>query len=217
MLISVHVPKCAGTSFRHVLHGICGEDVWYNYGTIFSREQAKPELVPDGTRIIHGHFLADSFDDILPDRELITWVRDPVERLVSNYHHFLRSPDMRDDCCRALHERGLSLREFAELDWMRNMATRYLANKPLDDFRFVGISEQFDSSMRLFEGTFGLQVPGRVQPRVNTNPDRKTARYPITWGDHDYILERNTVDMSWYKQALERLHESQVIRVSRVA
>src|ERR1700678_709074 len=113
MVISVHVPKSAGTSFRRVLDEVCGARIWDNYGTIFSRDQARAELVPPGARIIHGHFIADAFDDLFPRRRLVTWVRHPVERLVSNYHHFLRSPDMRDGCCRLLHEYKVSLRQFA--------------------------------------------------------------------------------------------------------
>jgi|HubBroStandDraft_5_1064220.scaffolds.fasta_scaffold227575_2 hypothetical protein len=204
MLISVHVPKCAGTSFRHVLHAIYGSEIWYNYGTIFSREQARGELVPSGAKIIHGHFIADSFDGVFPDRQLLTWVRHPVERLVSNYYHFLRAPDMRDDCCRALHERKLSLREFADLDWMQNLATRYLAGKPVSDFQFVGITEQFEESMLHFSRLLGFRNVMKL-PRENTNPDRRSERYALSPEDRAYILERNAADLAWYEQAVARL------------
>lgn len=216
MLISVHVPKCAGTSFRHVLHGICGDQVWYNYGTIFSKEQARLDLIPEGTSVIHGHFIADSFDEILPERELMTWVRNPVERLVSHYYYFLRSPDMRDDCCRALHEKNLSLREFADLDWMQNMASRYLANKPINDFRFIGIAEEFEASMGHFKEVFGYRTCGEA-PRVNTNPDRKGSSYTLPTAEYRYILERNALDLAWYKMALERLNDSRSRRMAQVA
>jgi hypothetical protein len=204
MIVSVHVPKCAGTSFRHLVDRIYGATAWYNYGTIFSRDQCRLELVPPGTAFIHGHFIADSFDDIFPERTLITWVRDPVERVVSNYHHFLRSPDMRDDCCRALHEKKLNLREFADLDWMRNMGCRYLANKPVEDFKFAGIAERFAESMQLYCRLFGFSDPDFL-PRVNTNPDRKRERYELSPEDRDYILERNMSDIGWYAEALARL------------
>ncbi len=207
MIVSVHVPKCAGTSFKRVLNDVCGARIWCNYGTIFSREQARPDLVPPGTNFIHGHFLADSFDDLFPDRRLVTWVRHPVERLVSNYHHFLRSPDMRDDCCRALYERKLSLRQFADLDWMRNETGRYLANKPVKDFEFVGVTERFDESVRHFCRIFGFRNAPRI-PRENLNPDRLTERYDISPEDFAYILERNSADLAWYARASERLSEA---------
>ena len=216
MIISVHVPKCAGTSFRHVLHGIYGEKIWYNYGTIFARDQAKYELVPAGTEMIHGHFLADSFDDLYPDRQLLTWVRHPVERVVSNYYHFLRAPDMRDNCCRALHEHSLNLREFSDLDWMKNLSSRYLAKKPVSDFQFIGIAERFRESMLQFCNTYGFRSV-MVMPRENTNPERVTERYGLSQENYAYILERNAEDMEWYTQALDRMHVSGARGATRVA
>lgn len=204
MIVSVHVPKSAGTSFRRYLEGHCSARICFNYGIIFSREQARAELVPRGTSLIHGHFLADAFDDLFPERRLVTWVRHPVERLVSNYHHFLRTPDMRDACCRALHEKRLSLREFADQEWMRNETTRYLARKPVDAFEFVGVSERFGDSMELFCAAFGFRSMGAM-PSENVNPDRTTARYPLSREDYAYILERNAEDLAWYEAACRRL------------
>lgn len=204
MLVSVHIPKCAGTSFRHVLRDIYGDSLWLNYGTIFVRSQAHANLIPRGTTCIHGHFFADAFDDVVADCELITWLRDPVERVVSNYHHFLRSPDMRDDCCRALHERGLSLVQFAELDWMRNEATRYLAGKPLDAFAFVGIAERFEESLDRLANRFawGGKVVGR---RDNTNPTRLADRYELTTAERERIAALNADDFGIYDQAVAAL------------
>jgi len=204
MIVSIHVPKCAGTSFRRILTEVCSARIWFNYGTIFSRDQARAELVPPGARFIHGHFLADAFDGLFPGRRLLTWVRHPVDRLVSNYHHFLRSPDMRDDCCRALHERRLSLRQFADLEWMRNEASRYLASKPVGDFEFVGIAERFEESVGKFCRAFGFRHPARI-PRENLNPERVGERYDIDPGDFAYIAERNAADLAWYEEAAERL------------
>jgi hypothetical protein len=206
MVVSVHVPKSAGTSFRRILGEICGARIWDNYGTIFSRDRARPELVPKGVRFIHGHFLADAFDDLFPDRRLVTWVRHPVERLVSNYHHFIRAPDMRDACCRELHERALGLRQFADLGWMRNETSRYLAQKPVEDFAFVGIAEHFHESIQNFCRIFGFRDVLRI-PHENVNPQRSAERYDLPAADYAYILERNEADLAWYNRAVGRLAE----------
>jgi Sulfotransferase family len=216
MIISVHVPKCAGTSFRSVLGDVCGARIWYNYGTIFSRDQARPELVPPGVNFIHGHFLADAFDDLYPGSRLVTWVRHPVERLVSNYRHFLRTPDMRDDCCRALHERKLSLCEFADLDWMQNEASRYLAGKPVEDFEFIGVSERFGESVSQFCETFGFREPAKI-PHENANPGRMSERYELTRAEWEHILRRNSADLAWYNKAMLRLDRAGVSKSDRVA
>jgi hypothetical protein len=201
MLVSVHIPKCAGTSFRHILREVYDGALWLNYGTIFVRSQARASLIPSGTVCIHGHFFADAFDDVLPDRRLITWLRHPVERVISNYFHFLRSPDMRDDCCRLLHERNLSLVKFAELDWMRDEATHYLSGKSLDDFEFVGIAERFSESLELLAAQIGWRsaIPMR---RDNVNPDRVTDRYVISARDYEKIAALNAADMEMYNIAV---------------
>jgi hypothetical protein len=216
MVVSIHVPKCAGTSFRQVLDELCGDGVWYNYGTVFTRDQARQGLVPAGTQIIHGHFIADSFDDLFPDRRLVTWVRHPVESVVSNYYHFMRSPDMRDDCCRAVQEQRLNLMEFADLEWMRNEATRYLANRPVDDFAFVGISDCFSESIAHFCSVFGFRDVFRI-PRANTNPMRTSEHYPISRQEHAHILKRNQADLEWYNRAFDRLIREAGISVVQVA
>jgi hypothetical protein len=206
MLISIHVPKCAGTSFRLLIDKLYGNRVWHNYGIIFSRESARTELIPAGTQIIHGHFLADAFDGVLPSRRYITWVRHPVHRLVSNYYHFLRSPDMRDDCCRQLHERKLSIRQFADLDWMQNEMCRYLAGKAIDEFEFVGVSEEFAQSMGLFCSAYRF-VRVSDFPRANTNPETTDGHYALSEGDFAYIAERNKADLALYYKAVLRLRE----------
>jgi len=206
MLISVHVPKCAGTTFRLLIDQLYGNAVWHNYGIVFTKASARADLIPAGTRLIHGHFLADAFDEVVPSRRYITWVRHPVQRLVSNYYHFLRSPDMRDDCCRQLHERKLSIRQFSDLDWMQNETCRYLAGKPIDEFEFVGVSEKFSQSMRLFCATFGFGNLDEI-PRANTNPDKMDGDYALSAEDFAYIADRNRADLALYDEAVLRLRE----------
>ncbi|MBC7367529.1 MAG: sulfotransferase family 2 domain-containing protein [Undibacterium sp.] len=218
MIISVHVPKCAGTSFRHVLAELYGDALWLNYGAIFSREQFRADVVPAQATCIHGHFFADAFDSFVSaeSSKLVTWVRHPVDRVVSHYYHFLRSPDMRDDCCCALYERGLKLIEFAELDWMRNEATRYLAGKSIEQFAFVGVAERFEESLSVFADDLGWPLSLEV-PRVNTNPDRKTASYELSADDYEQIINLNTLDLMWYRRAVERLERQLMTRAPLVA
>jgi hypothetical protein len=205
MIVSVHIPKCGGISFQHVLRRIYGRrGLWLNYGAFTNRTEARYELIPAGTQCIHGHFLADTFDDFVPQPELVTWLRHPVERVVSNYHHFLRHPDPGNPCCRALLERRLTLEEFAELDLMRNEATRYLAGRPVEAFKFIGIMENFAESLAMFGAAFGVAVP-EEPPRENVNPGRVTDRYPMTCRTYEDILALNLRDLMTYEVARAQL------------
>jgi hypothetical protein len=206
MLISVHVSKCAGSSFRAILQEVYGDHLWPNYGTILSRDQAHASQVPPGTRCIHGHFLADTFDGLFPGAPVIIWVRHPVERVVSKYYYLMRDPDMRDSACQALHGRNLTLRQFADLPDNRNETSRYRAGKSFADFAFVGLAERFDDSLSRFRELFGIKRT-LIAPRDNVNPLRSTPCYPIWGADRDYILERNLEDLYWYEEALARLDD----------
>jgi hypothetical protein len=216
MLISVHIPKCAGSSFRAVLKELYGERFWPVYGPISSREQARASLVPPGTQCIHGHFLANTFDGLFPGAPVIIWVRHPVERVVSKYYYLLRDPDLNDSCCRTLHERGLSLRAFADLEENRNEQTRYRAGKSFGAFAFVGISERFAASIVRFRELFCIHRNLPV-PFDNINPLRQTATYPLWGADREYILERNLADLCWYEEAVARLDNPMFSEVTQVA
>lgn len=212
MVVSVHIPKCGGISFQHVLRGIYGKRrLWLNYGVFSDRSQARYDLIPRGTLCVHGHFLSDAFDDLVPEPDLVTWFRHPVERVVSNYYHFLRHPDPANPCWRELVTGNLSLESFAELEPMRNEATRYLAGKPLSAFRFVGIMEHFGESLQRFGEVFDVKVPA-IPPIENVNPQRATEHYPISRRTYDHILSLNLKDLILYESASSSL---KTVRMAR--
>jgi Sulfotransferase family len=205
IVISVHIPKCGGFSFQRVLLRIYGKKgVWLNYGpAISSPTQARCDPIPPGVRCIHGHFMSNAFDTCATPFELVTWLRHPVERVISNYYHFLRHPDQ-NPCCRELFDKRLSLEQFAELDLMRNEMTRYLAGKPVEAFRFIGILEEFEESLKAFGAVFGIQVPA-APPRENVNPDRITENYRVPDRTYQHILALNGRDLMTYNLAMARL------------
>ena len=207
LVISVHIPKCGGTSFQHILLRIYGKKrVWLNYDpAIFSPAQARCDLIPPRARCIHGHFMSTTFDACVPQLELVTWLRHPVQRVVSEYHHFLRHPDTDDPCCRELLGRRLSLEQFAELNLMRNTMTRYMAGKPVEAFKFIGIMERFKESLKAFGAAFGIPVPAEP-PYENVNPYRTTENYPISDRTYQRILELNLSDLATYELAMARLN-----------
>lgn len=214
--ISVHIPKCGGISFEHVLRRIYGGTLWRHYGADPDFEPGEAPAIPAGTRCIHGHFRSDTFDACVPRPELITWLRHPVERVVSNYFHFLRHPNPGNRCCRELLERNLSLQAFAELDGMRNQATRYLAGKPLGAFRFVGVTERFSDSLALFGAVFQVRIPRRP-PVENQNPNRRSEGYGLPDRLYQHILALNVLDLAAYQSAVERLDRELALAASAQA
>jgi len=93
-LVSLHIPKTAGTSFRNILKEVYGSshvarlDIRRNIevdGRIFKGSGLKK-----GVQVVHGHFsfrkLTDNFD-IPSGCPVVTWLREPAERVISNYYY----------------------------------------------------------------------------------------------------------------------------------
>jgi hypothetical protein len=189
------------------------DGVFLNYN---ENAEVKRELIPGNVRCIHGHFPSTHYDRFFPDADLVAWLRNPVERVVSNYHQFLRHPDPANPCSRELSTKRLSLEQFAELTLMRNEASRYIAGKPPEAFKFIGILERFDESLKVFGAIFNVPVPD-VSPRMNANVERAEGRYPISDRTYQRILSLNLQDRLIYDQANARLDAWLARSRSRIA
>ena len=182
-LLSIHIPKTAGSTFRTILDELYGESL----RPMYSLEETAPRLyhtvrLDPQTRSLHGHFQAGGFEERLPGAARITWLRDPVERIVSSYFQFQRHPESarESEFNERLFAERWSLLEFARREEMRRQVRWYLNAVPLDEFLFIGISDRFEESMRLFRYLFRLPPPASGRESHNTNPAKDTARdYPL--------------------------------------
>lgn len=203
-LISIHMPKCGGISFSDVLEQLYGPSLWQNYGIIHTREQLDRSVIPSGVKCIHGHFLANVFDDVFETVKLVTWLRHPVERVASNYFYFLRNPKLSktNAACRMLHDQKLSLVEFSGLDIFANQMTRFMAGKRLSDLDFVGITEEYDASLSAFLTEFGVERAFSA-PRKNRNIKNFSSTYRLSDDERQQISEYNSADLRLYREAVE--------------
>jgi len=96
-LISLHVPKCAGQSFRWLLTGWFCDNFFIHY---FQQHNALPEKHPlKPGMCIHGHFdrrknmgATDYYPAV---DQFITLLRDPLEMAISNYFFWKRKARQR--------------------------------------------------------------------------------------------------------------------------
>jgi hypothetical protein len=80
--------------------------------------------------------------DVFPEAKCITFVRDPIKRIVSAYNHiFVVAPQAE----------GMTFEQFIERDRARNLYEQLGMLEYLDSLAFVGITEQYDRSLRLLE------------------------------------------------------------------
>jgi hypothetical protein len=210
MIVSVHIPKTAGSSFRHLLSERFGERLCLRYEQrpLLCRTEgtSPPPLRLSGEgdcAVVHGHFVADSV--ILPPDEpthYAVWLRHPVERLVSHYLFWRREPFLDQPLCRRLLEEEMEVETFAAEEAMRDLQSFFLGAIPPDHFAFVGITERFGEGVARFNATFGTDLRGVAA--VNVNPDKPERDYRALVGDRAYeqIAALNAKDMALYEYAL---------------
>ena len=217
MLISVHLPKTAGSSFGASLEEVFGERLLRDYGDaplhtsplIRKTRAALANLHALSRRLavvdcIHGHFLPFKYQALRATRAVcfITWMRDPVERLGSHYHFWQRSYD--PGTAPLLHRRVVeeqwSFERFARSPELRDTYAQFLWGFPLSRFAFIGITEHYADDFAFFARAFlGVSLPPH---RLLINDEREERVY--VW-DHALRAEIERIhhrDVSLYRRAL---------------
>jgi hypothetical protein len=222
LIISIHIPKTGGTTFLEILKAITEEVLYLDYGNqIFSPDAVyrrgqkvqEPfesitdlELLP-GRSVIHGHFHVGKYLGKFPEASYITWLRDPIERVVSHYFFWQRAADkhafMADPLCNKVISEKMSLMEFAELERARNVQYRFLAPVGVGYCDFIGIAEEYDRSIKLFQRLFCPATDTTFEAR-NKNPERPRAFYKLEAGAREKILQLNELDVKTYFEGLYR-------------
>lgn len=187
MLISIHMPKTAGLSFRATLESHYGDTFRPDYGdyplahspderraAAQSYAEAMQTTEFAGVACIHGHFLPAKYQPLAADSgcQFVTWLREPVARLISHYAYWQSSYDKASDSTSALHRRVVeeawSLEQFCLAPELRNVYTEFLWEFPSDQLDFVGITEFFEEDLRYFCTHFlGLNA----EPQWNNQRD----------------------------------------------
>lgn len=203
-LISLHIPKTAGTSFTAILRSLFPQKLYRHYKHEFSTSQSvTSHFIHPHIRCVHGHFQVNAFDACFDRTTTLTWFRDPVERLVSTYYQVLRNPqDSRHDPnYRRVLEEEMNLVDFARKTNAANQVPWYLNGHALADFTFIGIVERMPESLHMLRMLLGDDTAQLDFPQANTNPKRSGSRYeldPIVRQELELILED---EMRLYRKA----------------
>src|SRR4029077_17948550 len=95
MLIFLHIPKTAGSTFQFILENSLGVTACHTNHTkrpVFTQSDLDfaRKLFP-GLRSLAGHNLVDPFSLAVPDPFYLTFLREPVARVFSQYQDSLFS------------------------------------------------------------------------------------------------------------------------------
>ena len=218
-IISVHIPKTAGTSFLKALElGLGTGRVKRDYGNRVGRlckesliSEAESfsrnfhEVDEDGIQCIHGHFPPQKYRHLIELGWIpITWMREPAAHLLSSYRHILRNAntfEYKPDTIGyvTLHE-ALDFKDYALHPMTKNFMQRFVC----DDlpYAFVGITERYREDLdHLSRNILGTPLP---LTRENSFSD-PAFQLPIDAGlkkeiervhDRDYELYRHYLELS---------------------
>jgi len=219
MLISIHIPKTAGRSWQAQLESEFGSRLLYDeefenkvdsleaYKEIFEKNTPRADMRDKAQKaklreqrdalmrdydVIHGHFVADKYLGVFPVTDFMAIFRDPYQQMVSAYHFMKRKEG---DLFRKYNP---TIPQFIEA--FSNMQAPFLGSLALEELVMVGITEQYDRSVALFEAIFGKKI-SRELKRVNTNPDRQGDAYVIDANVKAAVDRYCSADIELYQRA----------------
>ena len=177
-LIFYHIPKCAGTSFTDILQKSFTNSYRFHSYTDWSKNYSptEREISISGHSSLGAHELFSNFAPYY-----ITFLRDPVERILSHY---------RQETKRKFDK--IDLKSFAEKR-INNGLLNYLGCNSYDlsmhrliyCFDSFGIVEQYSNSLKLFQQTYSLEYIDNNKKNATSNASDQ--------GD-DYILVKEIFD-----------------------
>lgn len=220
-LISVHLPKTAGTSFKASLAMHFGDRYRDDYGDqVISQSQherfgaaaSAGQLIAqqglDGIDCVHGHFLPLKYQslDITRSLTFVTWMREPVARLLSHYDYWRESYDKETAAPhhRQVIEEGWTLERFCLSEKFRNIYTQYLWSFPLERFAFIGITEHYNEDMQEFSGRF---LSPDISPQHLNATKCGGSRHDVDEAFLDEVRAFHAADVQLYQRALQLRRE----------
>ncbi|MCW5737860.1 MAG: sulfotransferase family 2 domain-containing protein [Enhydrobacter sp.] len=202
-VVFVHIPKTAGTSMRNMLVAALPtvakifhyhDDTARISGTftnaftsdIVTAEQLhahRSKLPRDQQLLVCGHYPLSSLTSAFHPASFVTFLRDPVDRVVSNYRYAVKSGTFSG-----------SFAEFYESADQINVQCRQLRGTDLRNIGFVGLVERMPDMVRALSRHLGVEL----RPRVD-NVTSRFSRPTIDAATRERIRALNDDDLCLYR------------------
>lgn len=191
-LLFVHVPKTAGTSFRTAAEQYFQNRVALDYGGeapetsslvkdyVYHQDDRwafYQTLAEHQVALLGGHFSAKKYLAGLGLGRTVMFLRDPIQRLYSEYQHFVRHKGY-----------SKSFDNFYSAAERVNSQTKMLSRIPAEAIGVLGITEKYERSLQLINDAYGTEFK---------NLTSNKGRWAI---GRDYDIEPKDV------RKIERIH-----------
>lgn len=196
LLISIHLPKCGGSSFKAALRRWYGKKLHFHYYDE-EHKRAPSQLASYRIRLaskvfsgycVHGHFnkyRGFGINEYYPHaKQFISFVRDPLEILISNYYFVNKKVMFRDG---KRYRLQMDINEYLEkvIDEAQSWYMAFFPDRnehmSIPDyieskFIFIGVMEEYQKSLDILADILGK--PRFMIPEYNV-----TERDPYTLDD----------------------------------
>lgn len=208
-VIYLHIPKTAGTSFRISAEHYFGPwNVLNDYGekspntsedilsTFYSKKDLD-SLSEKGLqkRFLTGHFSLEKYREVFPESPIVTFFRNPVDRVISEFVHFVNH-----------HQYQGSLSDFYRSKQFQNRQARALSGANPTDLDYYGITETYEVSLNRFNERYGTNFPMAVLNQGKYEGGIQELAKP---NEIEEIKEINHLDEEVYRYALEHFDSQQ--------
>jgi Sulfotransferase family len=220
-LIFLHLPKCAGTTLNRIIEWEYDPRRVFSIDPIFFLWSYKklnrwPTKRLGRMQVFKGHMPFGIHRRLPQPSTYITFLRDPVERVISAYF-FARNY--------VLHPKHnwiskLNLEEYVNVSPNHNVQCKYISGRPFKGdfhagdcdadtlelakenldryFSLVGLTEQFEEGLAILKIMFGWEIAKYAKFNVTKSRQAKTSLPSSTV---EFIAERNRYDMALYEHA----------------
>lgn len=194
-----HLPKTGGVTVAWAFRK------WLGKEKVTTLQRSKlPEALADldpSFEAINGHF---NYCDLGIHLELnewiqVVWLREPVKRVVSNFHYFkktLRQPKPHAVEMARINAHRLEepLMTYARYNENRNLMSGRLAGASPEDFDFIGQVEHIEEDLARLAAMLGFD-PLRVVKKKNAG-----TYEPALPEELAEIRELNSEDIAWHQE-----------------
>jgi hypothetical protein len=201
-ILFIHIPKTAGTSFRVSAQSYYEEnEIFYDYSPQAKEtsssivemiyEARDPYLFYEKTLLkleksfLSGHFHSNKYASLYDSLNIVSFVRHPIEQVISHFNHYKNR-----------HNYTKDFKTFIKEKRFCNLQSKLLEGKPIGMYGFLGITESYDDSIRLFNSLYktNLEI-------VHLNKKTKNSLAIEDLEDETLaLLERyNSKDIVFYK------------------
>lgn len=194
-LISIHINKCAGTSFYKVLRNNyqnvlkihTNSKSYHRSGrSVYSQDLLRS--VGEMVDVIHGHFDARDVLPLLGKVPIITFIREPVDRVISNYFYDVKKYGITD-----------SILHYAEREENRNVISKRLDGIDLEDLFFIGEKKHLGWHISVLGGKLGWL--NNTIPYINVNVYKRNIPNIL----RELIAILNKDDINLYQRYKDKL------------